>query len=540
MGKGERDRDGERGRESNKVRVRVRERNGDDKYGGGQNRGGRDRGDDGECERRKRHRDSEYVRRVKHRRIDEGDYNRRRDVDQDTGKDLLPLKKHPQGSSFLAIPSGSNGPSTRIGLSGIRIVEEDKPGFSSRPLKRMNSPEKWENNFKDYPISVEETDSLLYYEEGVEEELEIELNEEVSPFMQGQNRYSVDLSPLKICKNPEDSLSRAAALLSALIKERREVREQQQRTMLDSIPKDLNHPWEDPMPGTGDWRLAQEIRGVGLSGYELPEWKKDAFGPGKMTQMTQYLAEAGYTTRGKSGCTQPRRVAATSVAKWVAEELGCRIGEEVGYAIRFEDCTGPDTVIKYMTEGMLLREILIDEDLTQYSVIMFDEAHERTLNTDVLFGLLKKLIRRRSDLRLLVTSATLEAEKFSGLGEKEAQADQKKAKFSQPEGDHLTLLAVYEAWKDKKFSAPWCFENFLQSRSLKRAQDVRKQLLGIMDISALFQRRPDWIIYHELVMTTKAYMREVTAIDPKWLVELAPRFFKAADATKMSRHKRQD
>ncbi|KAJ0959813.1 hypothetical protein J5N97_000477 [Dioscorea zingiberensis] len=72
-----------------------------------------------------------------------------------------------------------------------------------------------------------------------------------------------------------------------------------------------------------------------------------------------------------------------SVAKRVAEEFGCRLGEEVGYAIRFEDCTGPDTVIKYMTDGMLLREILIDEDLSQYSVIMLDEAHERTIHTDL-------------------------------------------------------------------------------------------------------------------------------------------------------------
>ena len=79
-------------------------------------------------------------------------------------------------------------------------------------------------------------------------------------------------------------------------------------------------------------------------------------GSGKTTQVTPYLAEAGYTTRGKIGCTQPRRVAAMSVAKRVAEEFGCRLGEEVGYAIRFEDCTGPETVIKYMTDGMLLRK----------------------------------------------------------------------------------------------------------------------------------------------------------------------------------------
>ena len=112
-------------------------------------------------------------------------------------------------------------------------------------------------------------------------------------------------------------------------------------------------------------------------------------GSGKTTQMTQYLAEAGYTSRGKIGCTQPRRVAAMSVSKRVAEEVGCRLGEEVGYAIRFEDCTSADTVIKYMTDGMLLREALLDDALSAYSVIMLDEAHERTIHTDVLFGLLK-------------------------------------------------------------------------------------------------------------------------------------------------------
>ncbi|XP_016450532.2 putative pre-mRNA-splicing factor ATP-dependent RNA helicase DEAH5 [Nicotiana tabacum] len=863
-----------------------------------------------------------------------------RDVDQTTGRDLLPLKKSSDDDGLRANPSGMNneGSKTRIGLSGIRIKEEEDVVPSRRPLKRMSSPEIWEAkqliaagvmSVKEFPMFDEEGDGVLYQEEGAEEELEIELNEDEPPFLQGQSRYSVDMSPVKIFKNPEGSLSRAAALQSALIKERREVREQQQRTMLDSIPKDLNRPWEDPMPETGERHLAQELRGVGLSAYDMPEWKKDAYGKaltfgqrsklslqeqrkslpiyklknelvqavhdnqvlvvigetgsGKTTQVTQYLAEAGYTTKGKIGCTQPRRVAAMSVAKRVAEEFGCRLGEEVGYAIRFEDCTGPETVIKYMTDGMLLREILIDENLSQYSVVMLDEAHERTIHTDVLFGLLKQLVKRRPDLRLIVTSATLDAEKFSGyffncniftipgrtfpvevlytkqpesdyldaalitvlqihltepegdvllfltgqeeidyacqclyermkglgknvpeliilpvysalpsemqsrifdpappgkrkvvvatniaeasltidgiyyvidpgfakqnvynpkqgldslvitpisqasakqragragrtgpgkcyrlytesafhnemsptsipeiqrinlgntvlmmkamgindllsfdfmdppspqalvsameqlytlgaldeeglltklgrkmaefpldpplskmllasvdLGcsdeiltiiamiqtgnifyrprEKQAQADQKRAKFFQPEGDHLTLLAVYEAWKAKNFSGPWCFENFVQSRSLRRAQDVRKQLLSIMDkykldvmsagknftkirkaitagfffhsarkdpqegyrtlvenqpvyihpSSALFQRQPDWVIYHELVMTTKEYMREVTVVDPKWLVELAPRFFKVSDPTKLSKRKRQE
>jgi len=112
-------------------------------------------------------------------------------------------------------------------------------------------------------------------------------------------------------------------------------------------------------------------------------------GSGKTTQMVQYLAEAGYADRGRIGCTQPRRVAAMSVAKRVSEEVGCRLGQEVGYTIRFEDCTSPETRIKYMTDGMLQRECLIDPLCSSYSVVMLDEAHERTIATDVLFGLLK-------------------------------------------------------------------------------------------------------------------------------------------------------
>lgn len=136
-------------------------------------------------------------------------------------------------------------------------------------------------------------------------------------------------------------------------------------------------------------------------------------GSGKTTQITQYIAEHGFLSSGKLACTQPRRVAAMSVAKRVSEEFGCRLGQEVGYTIRFEDCTSPETKIKYMTDGMLLRECLIDSELNQYSVIMLDEAHERTIYTDVLFGLMKKAVRKRPDLKLIVTSATLDAVKFS-------------------------------------------------------------------------------------------------------------------------------
>ncbi len=174
--------------------------------------------------------------------------------------------------------------------------------------------------------------------------------------------------------------------------------------------------------------------------------------------------------------------------------------------------------------------------------------------------------------------------------DKASQADAKKAKFHQQEGDHLTLLAVFEAWKAAKFSSTWCFENFIQANRMKQAQDVRKQLVFIMDrykmpivsagknftkvqkcivagffnhaakrdpqegyktitdgqtvyihpSSALHMRSPEWVVYHELVLTTKEYMRNCLVIEPKWLVEIAPAFFKQSDPTKLSRAKRHE
>lgn len=131
-------------------------------------------------------------------------------------------------------------------------------------------------------------------------------------------------------------------------------------------------------------------------------------GSGKTTQVPQFLVDAGY----RVACTQPRRVAATSVAKRVATEMDVQLGMEVGYAVRFDDCCGTKTILKYLTDGMLLREAMSDPNLEIYSAIILDEAHERTLSTDVLMGLLKEVLRRRPDLKLIVMSATLDAGKF--------------------------------------------------------------------------------------------------------------------------------
>ncbi|KAF9984591.1 hypothetical protein BGZ75_003855 [Mortierella antarctica] len=141
-------------------------------------------------------------------------------------------------------------------------------------------------------------------------------------------------------------------------------------------------------------------------------------GSGKTTQIPQYLHEAGWTAKGKVvACTQPRRVAATTVARRVAEEMHVKLGMEVGYTIRFEDCTDPagKTRIKYMTDGMLFRETLMDPLLSKYSVIMLDEAHERSLYTDILMGVLKKILKKRPELRIVISSATLDAEAFAAF-----------------------------------------------------------------------------------------------------------------------------
>ena len=133
-------------------------------------------------------------------------------------------------------------------------------------------------------------------------------------------------------------------------------------------------------------------------------------GSGKTTQIPQFLVEMA-PDRGVA-CTQPRRVAAMSVAQRVADEMDVKLGAEVGYTIRFEDMTSDKTLLKYMTDGMLLREAMIDPKLSRYSMIILDEAHERTLSTDVLFGIMKEILPKRPDLKLIVMSATLDAKKF--------------------------------------------------------------------------------------------------------------------------------
>jgi len=852
--------------------------------------------------------------------------------------------KNREDDLALVNPERPTGKHSLADIIGRTQIVDDDAGSLKKKV-RMSSPERWEIkqliaanviDKSELPEFDEET-GLLPKVDSDEEDVEIELVEDEAPFLKGHGRHLNDLSPVRIVKNPDGSLAQAAMMQGALSKERRE-QKMMERQAADAATAaeqgGTQKGWHDPIAnrnteshlGGGD-PSAMGAK-MGAPGADMPEWKKHIIsgargsfgrkttmslleqrqslpiyklkdelikaindnqvlivvgetGSGKTTQLTQYIAEAGFAARGKIGCTQPRRVAAMSVAKRVAEEFGCLLGQEVGYTIRFEDCTTNETVIKYMTDGMLLREALIDSEMRTYSCIMLDEAHERTISTDVLFGLLKKAVKLRPEMKLIVTSATLDAVKFSeyffeapiftipgrtypveilytrepetdyldaslitimqihlneptgdvllfltgqeeidtacevlfermksmgpevpeliilpvysalpsemqsrifdpappgcrkvvvatniaetsltidgiyyvvdpgfvkqkvynsktgmdalvvtpisqaqakqragragrtGPGktyrlyterayrdemlstpvpeiqrtnlaatvlslkamgindllhfdfmdappveamihalellhtlsalddeglltrlgrrmaefplepnlskmlimstnlqcsdeilsivsllsvqnvfyrpkEKQAIADQKKAKFNQPEGDHITLLAVYNSWKNNKFSSAWCYENFVQMRTLKRSQDIRKQLLGIMDrhkldvvscgksttrvqkaicsgffrnaakkdpqegyrtlvdsqianihpSSSLFHRQPEWVVYHEVVQTTKEYMREVTTIDPKWLVEFAPAFFKMSDPTKLSNFKK--
>lgn len=137
-------------------------------------------------------------------------------------------------------------------------------------------------------------------------------------------------------------------------------------------------------------------------------------GSGKTTQIPQYVLydELPQFTGKLIACTQPRRVAATSVAQRVADELDVKLGEEVGYSVRFDNCTSEKTMLKYMTDGQLLRECMHDNDMSRYACIIIDEAHERTLATDILMALLKEISQRRSDLKIIIMSATLDAQKF--------------------------------------------------------------------------------------------------------------------------------
>ncbi|MGD1984212.1 MAG: helicase-related protein, partial [Chromatiaceae bacterium] len=136
-------------------------------------------------------------------------------------------------------------------------------------------------------------------------------------------------------------------------------------------------------------------------------------GSGKSTQLPKFCLEAGRGVFGRIGHTQPRRIAARSLASRIAGELGQTVGAAVGYKVRFRDKVADATRVKLMTDGMLLAEIRHDRDLLEYDTLIIDEAHERSLNIDFLLGYLHRLLRRRPELKLIITSATIDPERFA-------------------------------------------------------------------------------------------------------------------------------
>ena len=190
--------------------------------------------------------------------------------------------------------------------------------------------------------------------------------------------------------NPEQPVAR-------LKRERRSEKEEKQRKLLEERRQLPMYQHREPL-----------IDAVKKNQVLIVESET---GSGKTTQIPQYLIEEGF---GKIVCTQPRRVAAMSVAARVATEMGVKLGNEVGYSIRFEDCSSERTTVKYVTDGMLLREFLSQPDLKDYNVIIVDEAHERSLSTDIVMGLVKDIARfRGDDVRVIISSATMNTKKFS-------------------------------------------------------------------------------------------------------------------------------
>ncbi|KAI9292945.1 P-loop containing nucleoside triphosphate hydrolase protein [Neoconidiobolus thromboides FSU 785] len=352
--------------------------------------------------------------------------------------------------------------------------EEEK---AAKPVKKITARqmyydqenEKWETNQLANSGAIRKKESDMNYDEDSEDQVHILVHDNQPPFLDGRVAFTRQTDPVMTVKDPTSDLAVFSKKGSKLLKERREQREKQKATRekLDMTNSTLGKVMGMPevkekerlqkekemvesgqISSSNDSKFADHMKedSKGVTDFSrnktlkqqreyLPAFAKREeilkairdnqvvvvigfTGSGKTTQLTQYLYESGYGKNGIIGCTQPRRVAAMSVAKRVSEETETTLGELVGYTIRFEDCTSPKTRIKckfyfYMTAGVLLRETLRDSDLDQYSAIIMDEAHERALDTDVLMGLLKKVIARRRDIRVIITSATMNSEKFS-------------------------------------------------------------------------------------------------------------------------------
>ncbi|XP_064538400.1 pre-mRNA-splicing factor ATP-dependent RNA helicase PRP16 [Drosophila montana] len=346
-----------------------------------------------------------------------------------------------------------------------QLEQKRKKRISAQQRQNNRDNELWERNrmlTSGVVTSINVSDD---FDEEALERVHLLVHHIVPPFLDGRIVFTKQPEPVVPVKDPTSDMALLARKGSALVRNYREQKERRKAqkkhwelggTKLGNImgvqrPQDDDDAKFDKEHDTADYRKDQKFadhmrdmqdtksggksefsrkKTIGEQRRFLPVFASrqellnvirensvviivGETGSGKTTQLTQYLHEDGYSKRGMIGCTQPRRVAAMSVAKRVSDEMDTQLGEDVGYAIRFEDCTSERTVIKYMTDGILLRESLRDPDLDSYAAIIMDEAHERSLSTDVLFGLLREIVARRHDLKLIVTSATMDSSKFA-------------------------------------------------------------------------------------------------------------------------------
>ncbi|KAG2091527.1 pre-mRNA splicing factor [Suillus discolor] len=350
-------------------------------------------------------------------------------------------------------------------LKDAEISKKQVRRISARQAQYNADNDLWEANRMLTSGVATRKEVDLDFEDESESTVHVMVHDIKPPFLDGKTIFTKQLEPINPIRDPTSDMAIFSKKGSALVKEKREQAERAKAaaklaslggTQLGNIMgvKDEEAEAEalaeakaksgEKEDYKGDSKFASHLKAsTGVSSFAKNRTLKEqreylpAFacrdellkvirenqvvivvgetGSGKTTQLAQFLYEDGYCAYGLIGCTQPRRVAAMSVAKRVAEEMECKLGSTVGYAIRFEDCTSAETKIKYMTDGVLQRESLNEGDLDRYSVIILDEAHERSLSTDVLMGLLRKILSRRRDLRLIVTSATMNADKFSAF-----------------------------------------------------------------------------------------------------------------------------
>lgn len=348
------------------------------------------------------------------------------------------------------------------------IAKKQTKKVSARQAQYNADNDMWEaNRMVTSGVASRKTIDLDFEDES-ESTVHVMVRSLKPPFLDGKTVFTKQLDPINPIRDPTSDLAVFSKKGSALVKEKREqaerakaaakiaalsgtalgnimgVKDEEAEAEAEAEQKEKEAKAKGEDGYNGDSKFATHLKAsTGASSFSKTRTLKEqreylpAFacreelmktirenqvtivvgetGSGKTTQLAQFLWEDGFATHGLIGCTQPRRVAAMSVAKRVSEEMQCKLGSTVGYAIRFEDCTSAETKIKYMTDGVLLRESLNEGDLDRYTVIILDEAHERSLSTDVLMGLLRKILSRRRDLKLIVTSATMNADKFSSF-----------------------------------------------------------------------------------------------------------------------------